>query len=202
MRVLKRDMPLTILVDILVQIVFVLSLLFALEILTGNQNAGLVDPQKFQAEIEQLKRVIAALEEDNERLKAEIDQLKAQIGALERENKSAQDQLRSRAGKADCFRPGKPVVVVRWIDSKSIQVERGEEFDALNTRIPNPSSLIGIVSSNNIEKHFEAVRQYSDANNCLMFVRFHYRDLTPKVEWQPTWRQVISVFKRGQFEPI
>ena len=195
-------MPLTILVDILVQIVFVLSLLFAFEILTGNKNAGFVNPQEFQAEIEQLKRVIAALEEDNERLKAEIDQLKAQIGALERENKSAQDQLRNRAGEADCFRPGKPVVVVRWIDSKSIQVERGEEFDALNTRIPNPSSLIGIVSSNNIEKHFEAVRQYSDANNCLMFVRFHYRDLTPKVEWQPTWRQVISVFKRGQFEPI
>lgn len=202
MRVLKRDMPLTILVDILVQIVFVLSLLFAFEILTGNENAGLVDPQEFQAEIERLKRVIAALAEDNERLQAEIDKFKTQIGALKGENKRAQDELRARAGVADCFRPGKPVVVVRWIDSKSIQVERGEEFDALNTSIPNSLSLIGIVSSNNIEKHFEAVRQYSVRNNCLMNVRFQYRDATPKDEWYPAWRQVISVFQRGQFEPI
>lgn len=202
MRVLKRDMPLTILVDILVQIVFVLSLLFALEILTGDQNAGLVDPQKFQAEIERLKREIAALEEENERLKAEIDQSSKQIAVLEKDNEIAQGQLRARVGERDCFRPGRAVVLVQWIDTNNVRVERGEEFDALQSSIPNSLSLLRTISLDTITVHFEIIRQYAASNNCLMFVRFQYRDATPKDEWMPAWRQVFAVFKRGRFEPI
>jgi len=190
MRVLKRDMPLSILVDILVQIVFVLSVVFALEILVGSESSGFVDPKHLQAEIDRLKRELAALKEENERLGSALG--------------DAQDRLGDfvRAGERDCFRPRKEVVLIRWIDSKTVRVEKGEEFESLEAAIAASSSLLKTISIAEIQDHFGVVRQYSVLNKCLMSVRFQYPDATPKEQWLPAWRSLYTVFRRGFFEPV
>lgn len=184
-------MPLSILVDIFVQIMFVLSLVFALEILSaGQESAGLTDPKKLQAEIDRLKRVIAALEEENKKLSTSLGE------------KEAAESGFVRAGEADCFKPGTEVVVVRWVNSSKLAVDKGADFKSLEDSIVNPDALLGEVSLSDIKEHFELVRRYSVENSCLMFVRFQFPDMTPKDQWMPAWREIFGVFRRGRFEPI
>ena len=191
MRVLKRDMPLSILIDILVQIMFVLSLIFALEILSvGQKSEGLADPRQLQAEIDRLKRVIAALEEENSKLAGRLGESEAALSKF------------VRAGEADCFKPGKEVVIVRWIDSNVILVEKGIDFDSLSENLPDSTSLLGEVFLGNVRDHFALVRKYSVENSCLMSVRFQYPDMTAKDRWMPAWREIFGVFRRGRFEPV
>jgi hypothetical protein len=190
MRVLKRDMPLSILIDILVQIMFVLSLVFAMEILsTGQRSSGLTDPKQLQAEIDRLKRVIAALEEENTKLAGKLGESEEALSKF------------VRAGEKDCFSPGKEVIIARWLDSSNILVEKGVDFDSFREKLSESTLLLGEVTVSRIKAHFEPVRRYSAENSCLMFVRFQYPDTTPKDQWMPAWREIFGVFRRGRFEP-
>jgi hypothetical protein len=188
MRVLKRDLPLTILIDILVQIVFVLSVVFALEILDGDSRAGLVDPKPLLAEIDLLKSKIAALEEETKGLKGALAEAEARGFA--------------RQGKKDCFSPPNlAVVYVTWLGDEKLRIERGEVFPQLLRGNPEADALLGTIDTRMIDEHFSLVRRYSEEHSCLMTVRFFYPDGTLKREWEKSWVALYRVFERGSFRP-
>lgn len=193
MRVLKRDIPLSILVEILVHMVFVLSLVLTIDLLTQNDGSGL-DIDKLVEENNKLKIQISTLEDENKKLLEQLNLYKSKFGQLV-------DTGKSRDGAPDCFNIQHPVFVLQWQSEGDISVIKGNNFSLLQSSSSNTSYFTGKIALAEISHRLHDYIEYEKSHQCKILVRFAPPSTTHKSNWIHSFNQVKMIFERSYIDP-
>jgi len=202
MRTLRRDLPLTILIDLLVQIVFIVIILWAFDL--GTLEA--MDQGEKKLSYEDLKRENEELRLENAALKDEVRDLKSRVALLEKKNsqqKKEIEELRSEAklkdkkiseyeqrfgrkGEPDCFGSdltGSPVIVFRWVSGNEVDVRQGSNFLEADKAIGFTKSIFGIRSVNQLASELGPITSFGLKNNCKVRLLFLAPENLPATSW-------------------
>lgn len=209
MRVLKRDLPLTILVDLLLQVLFVVTIMWlvsanSLEEFQGRNGSFSVE--ELNAKLKELELANAALKAENQKLisdiekyREELEERKAYIAKLNANiGEEKLKMLLLRSGLPDCFNGEKKnvsAIVVQWKSDSSVQVLRGSDFDSLASSINNSQSLLGEFDPSQLLSKLSPLINHQNSNNCKVRVRFIAPKDAPPARWDLLRTNLLRVFR-------
>jgi hypothetical protein len=202
MRTLKRDLPLTILIDLLVQIVFIVIILWAFDL--GTLEA--MDQGEKKLSYEDLKRENEELRLENLALKKQVQELKSRITHLEKigsQQKKEIEELRSEAnlkdkkiaeyeqrfgrkGEPDCFGSdltGSPVLVFRWVSGNDVEVRPGSNFVEADKAVGFSKSIFGVRKADQLPYELASITNFALKNNCKVRLQFEPPVNVPATFW-------------------
>jgi hypothetical protein len=212
MRTLRRDLPLTILIDLLVQIVFIVIILWAFDL--GTLEA--MDQGEKKLSYEDLKRENEELRLENTALKNEVQELKSRVAQLEKmgsqqEKKigellseaklkdkkiSEYEQRFGRKGEPDCFGSdlsGAPILVFRWISGNDVEVRQGPNFLEADKAIGFAKSIFGIRKADQLPSEFASITSFGLKNNCKVRLQFEAPANMPATSWLPARDSIMAI---------
>jgi hypothetical protein len=212
MRTLRRDLPLTILIDLLVQIVFIVIILWAFDL--GTLEA--MDQGEKKLSYEDLKRENEELRLENTALKDEVQELKSRVAQLEKKSsqqKKEIDDLRSEAklkekkiseyeqrlgrkGEPDCFGSdltGSPVLVFRWVSGNEVDVRQGANFLEADKAIGFPKSIFGIRKADQLPGELASITSFGLKNNCKVRLQFEAPANLPAASWLSARDSIMAI---------
>jgi hypothetical protein len=211
MKTLKRDLPLTILIDFLVQVVFLVTILWAYDLGTleamneGEKRLSYEELKKenleLRLEIQNLKRENIDLQLEITKLKVENKSLVDRIKDLELTAKKNQEVIREyedkygRKGKPDCFGSdlsGAPVIIFRWSTNENIEIKSGSNFNEAESKLTKIREILGNQNVNNLGQVLIGLSNYSDQNKCLVRVKFE----APAYQPPSLWLVSFDIIKR------
>jgi len=216
MRVLKRDMPLSILVDLLLQILFAITIMWLITasvLEEVNGKSGKVSVEELNAKISELESELRILKEENKMLKLEINRIKFENDKIKLENerflsertkleeKLGKDKLQLlllRSGVPDCFNGEKKntaAILVNWNSEKEVLVSRGPDFDAVSVALTDAQSILGSYDPAQISSRLSPLLSYQKTNNCKVRIRFYAPNDVPPSKWRNLRSQLISNFR-------
>lgn len=209
MRVLKRDLPLTILVDLLLQVLFVITIMWlvsanSLEEFQGRNGSFSVE--ELNAKLKELELANAALKAENKKLisdfekyREELEERKAYIAKL---NANIGEEklkiLMLRSGVPDCFNGEKKnvsAIVVQWKSDSSVQVLKGSDFESLASSINNSQAFLGEFDPSQLLSKLSPLISHQNSNNCKVRVRFIAPNDVPPARWDSLRSNLLRVFR-------
>jgi hypothetical protein len=191
MRTLKRDLPLTILVDLLVQIVFIVIILWAFDL--GTLEA--MEEGSKRLSYEDLKRENSELRLENKALRSEIQVLSEKLKELEKvsarqkEKIDQYEQKFGRKGEPDCFGSdltAAPVLSFRWISGNQVEVKQGANFKEAEKAINISNSVFGMRNADQLAGELWGISKYSADNKCKVRLTFEAPINLPASVWLST----------------
>ena len=208
MRVLKRDLPLSILVDLLLQILFAITLLwlssiYVIENIKGRP--GKVSVEELNAKIKEMEKELVLLKEENRKLlnnyknlTIEKNNLNEYVNSLKAKLGEDKIQKLLRAGSPDCFNGGKnnsPIILIQWKSESDVIISRGSDFESALKISKSISTLIGSHSSSEIVSVLSILVPYQNENNCKIRLRFIAPSDVAPAQWNSLRSQLISIFR-------
>ncbi len=171
---LRRDLPLTVLIDLLLQILFVIAILFAIQLGSTERaiDTPTPSPEELLREIAILKAENAALKEENRELREENEELKKAL-EKERAKNAPKDKVADAAkgpGLPACLKRSPlddPLAALefRYVNSSTINAGQGRFYDQFSSAtgfklVPTKIDL------EDLDQVFGVIKQYNDAQNC------------------------------------
>lgn len=200
---LKRDLPLTVLVDFLLQILFVVLILFVItrgsddNVNNGNSPSS---PEILIREIQLLKAKIAALEIENKDLWDKNAALEEKLAKLEGSKKPPPEVSQTRGpGPEACRTDGDPLdppasVTFRYVDKLNISIEEGE-FYARFSSSAGLKLTASTIALSELGQTFGSLISYKEKQKCVFRARLLVGESVPFGEAKRIERQLSLYFR-------